>query len=64
MGINLSNLLNSRNKNQKTGDFQDLDHLDGVSVSTTSANLYNNKRDDLVLFYFRSGASHASMYTQ
>ena len=64
MGINLSNLLNSRNKNQKTGDFQDLDHLDGISVSTTSANLYNSKRDDLVLFYFRSGASHASMYTQ
>ena len=64
MGINLSNLLNSRNKNQKTGDFQDLDHLDGISVSTTSANLYNSKRDDPVLFYFRSGASHASMYTQ
>ena len=64
MGINLSNLLNSRNRNQKIGDFQDLDHLDGVSVSTTSANLYNNKRDDLVLFYFRGGANHASMYTQ
>ena len=64
MGINLSNLLNSRSKNQKISNFQDLDHLDGVSVSTTSANLYNSKRDDLVLFYFRAGANYASVYTQ
>ena len=31
-------------------DFQDLDHLEGLSISVTSANLYNNDRDDLVLF--------------
>ena len=64
MGINLNNFLNYKNKDQKMGDFQDLDHLDGVSISTTSGNLYNNKRDDLVLFYFRKGANHASLYTQ
>ena len=46
------------------GDFQDLDHLDGISLSTTSANLYGNDRDDLVLFYFRKGANYASVYTQ
>ncbi len=45
-------------------DFQDLDHLDGLSISVTSANLYNNSRDDLVLFYFRNGAEYASVYTQ
>ena len=45
-------------------DFQDLDHLDGLSISVTSAHLYNNKRDDLVLFYFRNGAEFASLYTQ
>ena len=45
-------------------DFQDLDHLDGLSISVTSANLYNNNRDDLVLFYFRNGAEYASVYTQ
>ena len=45
-------------------DFQDLDHIDGVAVSTTCANLYSQKRDDVVLFYFRNGASHASVYTQ
>ena len=46
------------------GDFQDLHHLDGVSISTTTANLYGNHRDDLVLFYFRKGATYASVYTQ
>ena len=64
MVINLNNLFNSISKNSKTRDFQDLDHLDGVSVSTTCANLYSQKRDDVVLFYFRNGASYASVYTQ
>ena len=45
-------------------DFQDLDHIDGLSISTISANLYNKSRDDLVMFYFRDGANHASVYTQ
>jgi len=45
-------------------DFQDLDHIDGLSISTTCANLYNKPRDDLVMFYFRDGANHASVYTQ
>jgi len=64
MVININNFFSSRNKNSKIGDFQDLDHIDGVSISTTSANLYNSKRDDLVLFYFREGANYASVYTQ
>ncbi len=64
MSINLNNLFNSITKNSKMGDFQDLDHLDGLSISTISANLYSKKRDDLVLFYFRNGANHASVYTQ
>ena len=64
MGINIKNFFVSRDKNTKIGDFQDLDHLDGMSVSTTSANLYGNSRDDLLLFYFRKGANYASVYTQ
>jgi glutamate N-acetyltransferase/amino-acid N-acetyltransferase len=64
MVINLNNLFNSISKNSKMGDFQDLEHIDGLSISTTSANLYSKKRDDLVLFYFRNGATHASVYTQ
>ena len=64
MAINLNNLFSSINKNSKMGDFQDLEHIDGLSISTTSANLYSKQRDDLVLFYFRNGANHASVYTQ
>ena len=64
MGINLSNFLASKSQNRKMGQFQDLDHLDGLSVSSVSANLYNSKRDDLVMFYFRDGANFASVYTQ
>tara|TARA_A100001234_G_scaffold189096_1_gene174552 strand:- start:3480 stop:4781 length:1302 start_codon:yes stop_codon:yes gene_type:complete len=64
MGINLSNFLTSQSKNRKMGEFQDLDHLDGISISTVSANLYNTNRDDLVMFYFREGANFASVYTQ
>jgi glutamate N-acetyltransferase/amino-acid N-acetyltransferase len=45
-------------------EFQDLDHLDGLSISTVSANLYNSDRDDLVMFYFREGANFASVYTR
>ena len=64
MVININNLFNSVSKNSKMSDFQDLDHIDGVSVSSTCANLYSKKRDDVVMFYFRKGATHASVYTQ
>ena len=64
MGINLTNFLLSKSKNKRMVEFQDLDHIDGVSISTVSANLYNASRDDLVMFYFRDGANHASVYTQ
>ena len=64
MGINLSNFLSSKSKNKKMNEFQDLDHIDGVAISSVSANLYQNPRDDLVMFYFRDGANYASVYTQ
>ena len=63
MDFGISNFFD-KGKKTKTGDFQDLEHIDGVSVSTVSAGLYKEKRDDLVLFYFRGGASHASVFTQ
>jgi glutamate N-acetyltransferase / amino-acid N-acetyltransferase len=64
MAINLTNFINSKLSNSKMNDFQDLDHIDGLSISTITANLYNKSRDDLVMFYFRDGANHASVYTQ
>jgi glutamate N-acetyltransferase/amino-acid N-acetyltransferase len=45
-------------------DFQDLDHIDGLSISVVSANLYKDNRDDLSMFYFREGANYASVYTK
>ena len=65
MKINLKNFINVVTSLSKNNHFQDLDHIDGLSISTISANLYNNKaRNDLVMFYFRDGANHASVYTQ
>ena len=64
MGINLTNFLSSKSKMTKMIDFQDLDHIDGLSISVSSANLYKDKRDDIVMFYFRDGANYASVYTQ
>jgi glutamate N-acetyltransferase/amino-acid N-acetyltransferase len=64
MGINISNFLSSKSKKLKMNEFQDLDHIDGISISTISANLYQNDRDDLVMFYFREGVNFASVYTQ
>jgi glutamate N-acetyltransferase/amino-acid N-acetyltransferase len=64
MPINLKNFINSHALKSKLSDFQDLDHIDGVSISTVCANLYSKPRDDLVMFYFRDGANYASVYTQ
>jgi glutamate N-acetyltransferase/amino-acid N-acetyltransferase len=64
MGINLINFLSSKAKKTKMIDFQDLDHIDGLSISVVSANLYKDNRDDLTMFYFRDGANYASVYTQ
>ncbi len=47
------------------GSFVDLPVLDGVKISSSSANLYNKKtRNDLCLFYFENGASHAAVFTK
>ena len=64
MKINLKNFINSQASRPKMNDFQDLDHIDGISISTVCAKLYKTPRDDLVMFYFRDGANYASVYTQ
>jgi len=63
MTINLKNFLNQKNKLSKMGEFQDLKPLDGLEVSSVSADLYNNGRDDLTLFYFKGGANYATIST-
>jgi len=64
MAINFKDFINFQLSQSKMNDFQDLDHIDGVSISTICANLYSKPRDDLVMFYFRDGANYASVYTQ
>ncbi len=64
MGLNLPNFLLSKSKNKRMIEYQDLDHIDGVSISSVCANLYKDTRDDLVMFYFRDGVNYASVYTQ
>ena len=64
MVFSINNFFDNKNRKSKIADFQDLEHIDGISISTVSAGLYDKKRDDLVLFYFRDGVSHASVFTQ
>ena len=53
-------------KANSIGFYQDLEHLDGLGISAVTADLYENKkkRDEIVIFYFRKGATYASVYTQ
>ena len=63
MTINLKNFLNDKKKMSKIGEFQELKQIDGLEISSVSADLYENGRDDLLLLYFRDGANYASLNT-
>ena len=45
-------------------DFQEVHHIEGLQVSSVSANLYSDRREDLSLFYFPEGANYAVAYTK
>ena len=64
MDFGINNFFDIKHKSPKIGHYQDLEHIDGLSISTVSCGLYEKKRDDLVFFYFREGANYASVYTQ
>jgi len=63
MTVNLKNFLNPKIKMSKMGEFQELKPIDGLEVSSVSADLYGDGRDDLSLFYFQDGANFAAVYT-
>jgi len=63
MTINLKNFLSDKNKMSKMGEFQNLKKIEGLEMSSVSADLYGNGRDDLSLFYFSKGANYASVTT-
>jgi len=58
------NFFSRDKKISKMGDFQEVKHIEGLQVSSVSADLYKNGRDDLSLFYFPDGANYAVAYTQ
>ncbi len=63
MTLNLKNLLNPKVKISKMGEFQELKLIEGLEISSVSADLYGDGRDDLTLFYFSEGANFAAVYT-
>ncbi len=63
MTINIKNFLNDKSKLSKMGEFQNLKQIEGLEMSSISADLYNDGRDDVALFYFSKGANYASLYT-
>ena len=63
MTINIKNFLNDKSKMSKMGEFQNLKKIEGLEMSSVSADLYGNGRDDLSLFYFSKGANYASVTT-
>ena len=63
MTINLKNFLQDKTKLSRMGEFQELKPIEGLEVSSVSADLYQNGRDDLTLFYFREGANYATLNT-
>ena len=63
MTINLKNFLSTKNKMSKIGEFQNLKQMEGLEMSSISADLYGNGRDDISLFYFSKGANYATVTT-
>ncbi len=63
MTLNLKNLLNPKVKMSKMGEFQELQPIAGLQISSVSADLYGDGRDDLTLFFFDEGANFGAVYT-
>tara|TARA_B100001059_G_C17752671_1_gene538095 strand:+ start:17 stop:1321 length:1305 start_codon:yes stop_codon:yes gene_type:complete len=63
MTINIKNFLKDKTKLSKMGEFQNLKQIEGLEMSSISADLYGDGRDDLTLFYFSKGANYASLTT-
>ena len=63
MTINIKNFLKDKSKLSKMGEFQNLKQIDGLQMSSISADLYGDGRDDMALFYFSRGANYATLTT-
>ena len=54
MTINIKNFLKI-NLNSQKWEVSNLKKIEGLEMSSTSADLYGDGRDDLALFYFSKG---------
>jgi glutamate N-acetyltransferase / amino-acid N-acetyltransferase len=63
MTINIKNFLKDKTKLSKMREFQNLKQIEGLEMSSISADLYGDGRDDLALFYFNKGANYATLTT-
>ena len=63
MTINIKNFLKEKSKLSKMGEFQNLKQIKGLEMSSISADLYGDGRDDIALFYFSKGANYATLTT-
>jgi glutamate N-acetyltransferase/amino-acid N-acetyltransferase len=63
MTINIKNFLKDKTKLSKMGEFQSLKQIKGLEMSSISADLYGDGRDDITLFYFSRGANYATLTT-
>ena len=63
MTVNLKNFFNPKIKMSKMGEFQELQPIDGLEISSVSADLYGDGRDDLFLAFFPEGANFSAIYT-
>ena len=63
MTINIKNFLNDKTKLSKMEESQSLKQIEGLEMSSISADLYGDGRDDVTLFYFSKGANYATLTT-
>ena len=49
MDFGINNFFDIKHKSSKIGHYQDLEHIDGLSISTISCGLYEKK--EMILFF-------------
>ena len=60
----LQNLFQKKVSGGKIKDYSEMPTIEGMEISAVSAGLYNSKRDDVCLFYFKDGAIFSGVYTK
>ena len=63
MAITFKQIFGQRSE-YKVKNFPELPNIEGLQLSSGSADLYKNKRNDVCFFYFKDGASFAGVYTK